>query len=131
MAVYNGREVHIVSLTQAPNADQVTIESPELGQLRIPLAELQVTEKDKESLEKRYSLGYPFNVVKEHKNYKTFKDQRELPPHEAFEKQKAAPAARSDAVSSVQPVRPDQKLNSPDRTVPQTAQSPNRNPRVF
>lgn len=120
MAVYNGREVNIVSLLQSPNTDQVTIESPELGQLRVPLAELQVTEKDKETLEKRYPLGYPFKVVKEHKNYKTFKDQRELPPNEAFDKQQETPAAQSVSVSSVQPARPNQKLDNP-----------NRSPRVF
>lgn len=134
MAVYNGREVNIVSYTQAPSADLLTIECPELGQLRVSASEVQITEEEKKNLEKRWPLGSPFNVVKEHKNYKTLRDQRMLPPHEAFEKQQATPPARTDSVSSIQPGRPNQKLDNPDRTVPQTSQPvqpANKNPRAF
>lgn len=116
MAVYHGREVNIIALSQSANTDQVTIDSPELGQLRVPISAIEITEKERDDLNKKYNLVYPFTVVKEHKNHKTFKDQRMLPTEEAFAKQAATPAAIQAPVSSVQPVRPGQQLktnNSP------------------
>lgn len=114
MAVYHGREVNIISLSQSPNTDQVTIDCPELGQLRVPISAIEVTEKEKEDLNKKYNLAYPFTVVKEHKNHKTLKDQHMLPPEEAFIKQTATPAAIQSPVSSVQPVRPGQQIKAND-----------------